>query len=459
MGLVVSCGNREGELLLDAIMAGDVTLVRKLIGKDPHLLNKPLNSYQRLTSLHIAALYGRAHVMEVLLEAGAEPNVPGTKARTPLMVACKRGKTACVERLLRSGANVLAFEASNGRTCLHYAARGGHYECVERIIDASRIGPVAESWGFVRFLNVRDAIGTTPLHMAARAGKANICRLLLENGAFVSATTSTFGFGPKHGSTTLHSAAKGGSVAVIHELLAWGADRTQKDLMGCIPYEIAVKHNNMACAAILNPKVVEPMVWPSPWKFISNLEPQTKSILQAALVEANREREKGFHVVTKQKEDAECDSQSVSGRFKSEHQGEPIETGGMGLMEICCICFEKFCTIEVKECGHQMCASCTLELCCHNKPNPLIPCSPPPACPFCRGTIGQLVLAEPKHLEMTDKNMMELAKSRSKRFKKQSSSSISKCSISSGGGSKGGSFRILGKGSGRIVDAEWMTHL
>lgn len=458
MGLVVSCGNLGGELLSDAIRAGDIDLVKKLIEKDPGLLNKPLNAYQRLSSLHIAALYGRAHVMEVLLEAGAEPNVCGTKARTPLMVACKRGKAACVDLLVRSGANVLAFEASNGRTCLHYAARGGHYECVERIIDATRTGPVAESWGFIRFVNVRDAIGTTPLHMAARAGKASICRLLLDNGAFVSATTSTFGFGPKHGSTTLHSAAKGGSVEVIHELLAWGADRTQKDLMGRTPYEVAVKYNNMVCAAILNPNVAEPMVWPSPWKFISNLEPQTKSILQAALVEANRKREKGFPVVTNQKEDVECNSQSVSGRFKNEHQEEPIETGGIGVMEICCICFEKFCTIEVKDCGHQMCASCTLELCCHNKPNPLMPYSHPPACPFCRGTIGQLVLAEPKHMETKDKDMMELAKSRSKRFKKQSWGSISKCSTGSGGGSRG-SFRILGKGSGRIVDAEWMTHL
>lgn len=49
--------------------------------------------------------------------------------------------------------------------------------------------------------------------------------------------------------------------------------------------------------------------------------------------------------------------------------------------------------------------------------------------------------------------MIELAKSRSKRFKKQSLGSISKCSVGSGGGSRG-SFRILGKGSGRIVDAE-----
>jgi E3 ubiquitin-protein ligase XBAT32/33 len=34
------------------------------------------------------------------------------------------------------------------------------------------------------------------------------------------------------------------------------------------------------------------MVWPSPLKFISELDPEAKALLEAALVEANREREK-----------------------------------------------------------------------------------------------------------------------------------------------------------------------
>lgn len=34
------------------------------------------------------------------------------------------------------------------------------------------------------------------------------------------------------------------------------------------------------------------MVWPSPLKFISELDPEAKALLEAALMEANREREK-----------------------------------------------------------------------------------------------------------------------------------------------------------------------
>jgi hypothetical protein len=59
-----------------------------------------------------------------------------------------------------------------------------------------------------------------------------------------------------------------------------------------IPYEVAMKRGHVACAALLNPSSAEPLVWPSPLKFISELEPDAKALLEAALMEANREREK-----------------------------------------------------------------------------------------------------------------------------------------------------------------------
>jgi E3 ubiquitin-protein ligase XBAT32/33 len=61
--------------------------------------------------------------------------------------------------------------------------------------------------------------------------------------------------------------------------------------------------------------------------------------------------------------------------------------------EVCSICFEHACSIEVRECGHQMCAACTLALCCHAKPNPATQSQTLPTCPFCRGGIAALVVA------------------------------------------------------------------
>lgn len=66
-----------------------------------------------------------------------------------------------------------------------------------------------------------------------------------------------------------------------------------------IPYEVALKRGHGACAALLNPSAAEPLVWPSPLKFISELDPEAKALLEAALMEANREREKNILKGTK----------------------------------------------------------------------------------------------------------------------------------------------------------------
>lgn len=59
-----------------------------------------------------------------------------------------------------------------------------------------------------------------------------------------------------------------------------------------LPYAVALKHKHRACAALLNPSTAEPLVWPSPLKFISELNPDAKALLESALKEANMEREK-----------------------------------------------------------------------------------------------------------------------------------------------------------------------
>lgn len=53
-----------------------------------------------------------------------------------------------------------------------------------------------------------------------------------------------------------------------------------------------MKYKHGACAALLNPSSPEPLVWPSPLKFINELNPEAKVLLEKALMDANREREK-----------------------------------------------------------------------------------------------------------------------------------------------------------------------
>lgn len=59
-----------------------------------------------------------------------------------------------------------------------------------------------------------------------------------------------------------------------------------------IPFTVALKHKHRACAALLDPSSAAPLVWPSPLKFIGELNQEAKALLENALLEANREREK-----------------------------------------------------------------------------------------------------------------------------------------------------------------------
>jgi E3 ubiquitin-protein ligase XBAT32/33 len=119
--------------------------------------------------------------------------------------------------------------------------------------------------------------------------------------------------------------------------------------------------------------------------------------------------------------------------------------------ELCCICFDQACTIEVQDCGHQMCAPCTLALCCHNKPNPTTLTPPSPACPFCRGSISRLVVAQTRSTCDPDKpSSPQLTRKRSRRSHNLSEGSSSFKGLSSAMGS----FSKLGRGSSRMADSD-----
>jgi hypothetical protein len=186
------------------------------------------------------------------------------------------------------------------------------------------------------------------------------------------------------------------------------------------------------------------MVWPSPLKFISELDPEAKALLEAALMEANREREKKILKGTKYSlpSPSHCDADVVD-----DASSEVSDS------ELCCICFDQACTIEVQDCGHQMCAPCTLALCCHSKPNPTTLTLPSPACPFCRGSISRLLVARTSTPSDPEKAAFspQLSRRRSRRSHNLSDGGSSSFK---GLSSAMGSFSKIGRGSSRMVDSD-----
>ncbi|PIN24368.1 26S proteasome regulatory complex, subunit PSMD10 [Handroanthus impetiginosus] len=440
MGQGLSCRTSEKKELFSAVQLGDLETVEEVLKRDSSLIHHT-TVYDRSSALHVAAASGQIEVLSLLLDRSVTPDILNRHKQTPLMLAAMHGKISCVTKLIEAGANILMFDSRNGRTCLHYAAYYGHSDCLQVILSAARASPVAASWGYSRFVNTRDGKGATALHLAARQGCSECVHVLLDNGAIVYASTDRYGY---PGSTPLHLAARSGSLDCIRELLAWGAERLQIDAAGRIPYTVALRRHHRACAALLNPSAAEPLVWPSPLKFITELNHEAKALLERALMEANREREKAILRGTVYTSTSPLGSES---RIE-DNASEASET------DLCCICFDQECTIEVQECGHRMCAQCTLALCCHNKPNPTTSCHSIPVCPFCRSNIVRLVVAKVKTENEKDSdhdvNFTKPQKSWRSRKSSEGSSSFR-------GLSGLGSFRRMSRGSGRIAaENEWV---
>ncbi|KAK4419084.1 putative E3 ubiquitin-protein ligase XBAT31 [Sesamum alatum] len=426
MGQGLSCREQQENELFNAVQNGELETVEAMAEQDPNLLSLK-TVHGRLSALHVAAANGRIEVLSMLLDRSGNPDILNRHKQTPLMLAAMHGKISCVERLIQAGANILLFDTLYGRTCLHYAAYYGHSDCLQFILSAANSTAVAQSWGFSRFVNIRDGSGATPLHLAARQRRPDCVHILLSNGALVCASTGGYSY---PGSTPLHLAARGGSLDCVRELLAWGADRLQRDSSGRIPYMVALKHKHDACAALLNPLAPEPLTWPSPLKFISELNPDAKALLEKALIEANKKREKAILM----------DTPPLSNSSGTDDESEA------GDVELCCICFENVCTIEVQTCGHQMCANCILALCCHSKPNSSTNSAKIPVCPFCRSSISRLVVAKSKNDSEIE---LELSPSKPRRARK--SYNLGECSSSLKSLSSLGSFGRLGRTSGKVA--------
>jgi len=115
-------GTTRGEAcarLFEAAEQGDADTVERILAGRPSLADA-IND-QGTSSLHVAAERGHARVVDVLLDAGLDPNLRDRQGRTPLHRA-DSSAAACpaTERLLARGAEVNARD-DRGWTPLHAA--------------------------------------------------------------------------------------------------------------------------------------------------------------------------------------------------------------------------------------------------------------------------------------------------------------------------------------------------
>jgi ankyrin repeat protein len=218
-------------------------------GADPNIRNALGD-----TPLSIAAVRPAPDLLRVLIEAGADPSVAGFQGMTPLIGAAESGLAENVSVLVAAGAALRARDARGGtaygyaRWCKHQAVvdllgdAGAVRESTQQLVDAAAGGRIDRVERLIAAgADVRDYakpepdLELTALHAAARAGHGAVARALVTAGGEVEARTWHFVDRAGRGLTPLLYAATGGHAAVIRVLLEAGAkpDTTSAFL----PYE------------------------------------------------------------------------------------------------------------------------------------------------------------------------------------------------------------------------------
>ncbi|XP_028855920.1 oxysterol-binding protein-related protein 1 isoform X3 [Denticeps clupeoides] len=185
-------GNLEGiKSLLLSISKGEAKIDINCKGKSKSNLG--------WTPLHLACYFGHTHVVEELLKAGAEMNLPNNVGDTPLHKAAFTGRKEVVMLLLRYNACAAVINGTAQipkdvtqneeiRSMLEAAQRTEERKLEEQLLEAAREGTLSTLMQLLNRkkppdLNCTDLLGNTPLHCAAYRGQKQCALKLLQSGA------------------------------------------------------------------------------------------------------------------------------------------------------------------------------------------------------------------------------------------------------------------------------------
>lgn len=195
-----------------------------------HILLSNIPDKTRL--LHEISETGRH--MELLQRKGEiDIDVPDSNGFTPLGIASRNGRADVVKILIDRGADVAA-EGPNRQTALHLAVKNGHHETVNLLVEAGAT------------LSARNEHGQTPLHVAALAGYTDIESLALK-GADLEARQ-------EDGQTILHLAAIHNREKVVRLLLDRGVNQSAKDKTQLTALHLAAQRGHERIVELLSKK-------------------------------------------------------------------------------------------------------------------------------------------------------------------------------------------------------------
>ncbi|KTG06687.1 hypothetical protein cypCar_00044234 [Cyprinus carpio] len=191
-----------------AAQAGHFNIVEILLQKGASVWSRP-HSLGSASVLFDAAASGNPDIISLLLEYGANPNVPTHTGHLPIHRAAYRGHLLVLEQLIPVTKKEVIKES--GMSPLHSAAAGGHSQCLDLLLS-SRFDPNFMLHPRVR-RNYEDE-RRSALFFAVSNNDVQSARLLLEAGAMPNQDPVN----------CLQVAMRLGNYELINTLLRYGAN-------------------------------------------------------------------------------------------------------------------------------------------------------------------------------------------------------------------------------------------
>ncbi|RKK66726.1 hypothetical protein BFJ69_g15146 [Fusarium oxysporum] len=215
--------------LMAAVGKGHVEVVKLLLdkGADVNIPDK-----DGWTPVFSASWNGYVEVVKLLLDKGADVNIPDKNGWTPVSAASANGHVEVVKLLLDKGADV-NIPDKNGWTPVSAASANRHVEVVKLLLDKGAD------------VNIPTKDGRTPVSAASANGHAEVVKLLLDKGADVNIPT-------KDGRTPVYAASANGHVEVVKILLGiLCVDANKPDCLGRTALFLASRYGQYQAVHVL----------------------------------------------------------------------------------------------------------------------------------------------------------------------------------------------------------------
>jgi len=174
-----------------AAMRGDMKMLEFLI-THPYIDMNALDDAST-TPIHCAISHSQLDVVKLLLEKGADVNIPDAQRKTCVHIAAEQGNKMMCKLLIETYKADIRILTEQDQTPLHFASANLNKDVVHYLVDVANKQEVGLSStpDFLPYVNWQDVNGETALHKAlSTPGKKSdlldVSKELVKNGADVS---------------------------------------------------------------------------------------------------------------------------------------------------------------------------------------------------------------------------------------------------------------------------------